>query len=130
MRPAAGEAELEAWCAAWNDGARLLPRAVADLRHEAAVVGLCERYASGPSARPSAVGALRRHFAFRQADRLALDLHVRPGERGQGIGGSLLAQLLERAGALGAAAVPRLCARGRPRMGCSRTAARISRSRT
>ena len=105
MRPVAGDAELDAWCEAWNDGPRLLPRAAADLRHEAAAVGLCERYAAGPAGRPSAVGALRRHFAFRQTTRLALDLHVRPAERGAGIGGSLLAQLLERAGALGAEVV-------------------------
>jgi mycothiol synthase len=105
MRPVAGDGELDAWCEAWNDGPRLLPRAAADLRHEAAAVGLCERYALGPPERPSAVGALRRHFAFRQATRLALDLHVRPAERGQGIGGSLLAQLLARAGALEAEVV-------------------------
>jgi ribosomal protein S18 acetylase RimI-like enzyme len=105
MRPVAGDAELDAWCEAWNDGPRLLPRAPVDLRHEAAAVGLCERYAVGPPGRPKAVGALRRHFAFRQATRLALDLHVRPAERGQGTGGSLLAQLLARAGALGAEVV-------------------------
>ena len=73
-----GEADLAAWCEAWNEGGRLLPRAPADLRHEAATLGLVERYAAGPRERPSAVGALRRHFAFRQDTRLALDLRVRP----------------------------------------------------
>src|SRR4051794_38985476 len=96
------EADLAAWCDAWNDGERLLPRAPADLLHEAATLGLVERFAVGPRHRPTAVGALRRHFAFRQEARLALDLHVRPGLRGQGIGGSLLAQLLARARELGA----------------------------
>jgi ribosomal protein S18 acetylase RimI-like enzyme len=96
------EADLAAWCGAWNDGGRLLPRAPADLRHEAATLGLVERFALGPRERPSAVGALRRHFAFRQDTRLALDLHVRPELRGQGFGGSLLVQLLARAGELGA----------------------------
>jgi len=97
-----GEADLVAWCQAWNDGGRLLPRAPADLRHEAATLGLVERFALGPRERPSGVGALRRHFAFRQDTRLALDLHVRPEVRRQGIGGSLLVQLLARARALGA----------------------------
>src|SRR4051812_29077494 len=96
------EADLAAWCEAWNEGGRLLPRAPADLRHEAATLELVERYAAGPRERPSAVGALRRHFAFRQDTRLALDLHVRPERRGQGIGGSLLVQLHARARALGA----------------------------
>jgi mycothiol synthase len=100
-----GDHGLEAWCAAWNDGGRLLPRAPGDLRHEASALGLCERFAVGPPARPHAVGALRRHFAFRQATRLALDLRVRPDERGRGTGGSLLAQLLVRARALGAGVV-------------------------
>ena len=59
--------------------ARACSRAApADLRHEAATLGLVERFAGGPRERPSAVGALRRHFAFRQETRLALDLHVRP----------------------------------------------------
>src|SRR4051812_10441916 len=96
---------LAAWCDAWNDAGRLLPRAPADLRHEAATLGLCERFAMGPSEQPSAVGALRRHFAFRQDTRLALDLHVRPALRGQGLGGSLLTQLLARARELGAEVV-------------------------
>jgi GNAT superfamily N-acetyltransferase len=100
-----GESGLAAWCETWNDGARLLPRSPADLRHEAATLTLCERFASGPSERPSAVGALRRHFAFRQDDRLALDLHVRPALRGRGIGGSLLRQLLARARELGAGVI-------------------------
>ena len=93
-----------------TDG-RLLPRAPADLRHEAATLGLVERYAVGPRERPSAVGALRRHFAFRQDTRLALDLHVRPELRGRGIGGSLLVHLLARARALGAEVVRSLRAR-------------------
>jgi mycothiol synthase len=100
-----GEDGLAAWCEAWNDGPRLLPRSPADLAHEGAALGLCERFASGPRERPSAVGALRRHFAFRQDSRLALDLHVRPALRGQGLGGSLLVQLLDRARALGARVV-------------------------
>jgi ribosomal protein S18 acetylase RimI-like enzyme len=97
-----GEADLAAWCETWNDRGRLLPRAPADLRHEAATLGLVERFAVGPRERPSGVGALRRHFAFRQDTRLALDLHVRRELRGQGIGGSLLVQLLARARVLGA----------------------------
>jgi RimJ/RimL family protein N-acetyltransferase len=97
-----GDERLEAWCEAWNDGPRLLPRSADDLRHEAATLGLCERFALGAPQRPDAVGALRRHFAFRQATRLALDLRVRPDRRGRGLGGSLLVQLLARAGALGA----------------------------
>jgi mycothiol synthase len=97
-----GDADLAAWCEAWNDDERrLLPLAPADLRHDAATLGLVERFAAGPRARPVAVGAVRRHFAFRQDGRLALDLHVRPEERGQGLGGSLLAHLLARARALG-----------------------------
>jgi mycothiol synthase len=98
----AAESDLTAWCETWNDGARLLPRAPADLRHESDSLGLVERFAWGPRERPGAVGALRRHFAFRQDARLALDLHVRPALRGQGIGGSLLVQLLARARTLGA----------------------------
>lgn len=100
-----GDDGYAAWCDAWNDGPRLLPRAPADLRHEAAELGPCERFALGPSERPSAVGAVRRHFAFRQDTRLALDLCVRPSERGRGLGGSLLAHLLARARTLGAEVV-------------------------
>jgi RimJ/RimL family protein N-acetyltransferase len=99
------EADLTAWCDTWNDGGRLLPRAPADLRHESATLALVERFASGPRARPDAVGALRRHFAFRQDTRLALDLHVRPEARGRGAGGSLLVQLLARSRELGAGVV-------------------------
>ena len=68
-----GEAELAAWCDAWNDDdTRLLPLAPADLAHEAATLGVVERFAAGPRARPTAVGAVRRHFAFRQDTRVAL----------------------------------------------------------
>jgi mycothiol synthase len=102
---AVGEEGLAAWCEAWNDGTRLLPRAPADLRHESAALGLVERFACGPRAQPHAVGALRRHFAFRQESRLALDLHVRPAARGRGIGSSLLLHLLGRARELGAGVV-------------------------
>jgi GNAT superfamily N-acetyltransferase len=102
---AVGDAGLEAWCEAWNDGGRLLPRAPADLRHESAWLGPCERYALGPADRPAAVGGLRRHFAFGQATRLALDLRVRPALRGRGLGGSLLVQLRARARELGAEVV-------------------------
>lgn len=105
MRRIEGEHELAAWCETWNDAPRLLPRAPADLLHEARTLAVCERFAVGPPARPDAVGALRRHFAFRQDTRLALDLHVRPALRGQGIGGSLLTQLQARARALGAQVV-------------------------
>ena len=114
---AVGEDGFAAWCEAWNDGGRLLPRAPADLRHEAATLGLCERFASGPRERPDAVGALRRHFAFRQETRLALDLHVRPALRGRGLGGSLLAQLLARARELGAEVVRGYAPARRPRVG-------------
>jgi RimJ/RimL family protein N-acetyltransferase len=98
-----GDADLAAWCEAWNDDERrLLPLAPADLLHDAATLGFVERFAVGPRERPTAVGAVRRHFAFRQDARVALDLHVRPEARGTGLGGSLLVQLLARAGALGA----------------------------
>jgi ribosomal protein S18 acetylase RimI-like enzyme len=98
-----GDADLAAWCDAWNDDEdRLLPLAPADLRHEAATLGIAERFAGGPRERPVAVGAVRRHFAFRQDTRVAIDLHVRPEARGRGLGGSLLAHLLARARALGA----------------------------
>jgi mycothiol synthase len=98
-----GEAELAAWCDAWNDDdTRLLPLAPADLAHEAATLGVVERFAVGPYARPAAVGAVRRHFAFRQDTRVALDLHVRPEARRRGLGGLLLEHLLARARALGA----------------------------
>jgi GNAT superfamily N-acetyltransferase len=107
-----GEDGYAAWCAAWNDGPRLLPRAPADLRHEAAALGLCERYACGPRARPDAVAALRRHFAFGQGDRLALDLYVRPERRGRGLGGWLLRQLRARAAVLGARVVRVYAPRG------------------
>jgi GNAT superfamily N-acetyltransferase len=102
---AVGEADLAAWCETWNDGSRLLPRAPADLRHESATLGLAERFACSPRDRPAAVAALRRHFAFRQDTRLALDLHVRRELRHRGIGGSLLVQLLARARELGAGVV-------------------------
>jgi ribosomal protein S18 acetylase RimI-like enzyme len=109
---AVGDDGLEPWCQAWNDGTRLLPRAPADLRHESATLGLCERFAGGPPGQPSAVGALRRHFAFRQDTRLAIDLHVRPALRGRGLGGSLLVHLLARARALGAHVVRGYAPRG------------------
>jgi GNAT superfamily N-acetyltransferase len=97
-----GDADLAAWCEAWNDDERrLLPLAPADLRHDETALGLVERFAAGPPERPLAVGAVRRHFAFRQDARVALDLHVRPEAREQGLGGSLLAHLLERARSLG-----------------------------
>jgi mycothiol synthase len=100
---AVGEADLAAWCEAWNDDdRRLLPLAPADLLHDAATLGIAERFAAGPRERPLAVGAVRRHFAFRQDTRVALDLHVRPAARGRGLGGSLLVHLLARARALGA----------------------------
>ncbi len=107
MEPARaiGEDGYAAWCDAWNDPARLLPRTPADLCHEAAAAGLCQRFALGPRERPDAVGAVRRHPAFRQATRLALDLHVQPAARGRGLGGALLAHLLARARALGAEVV-------------------------
>jgi len=107
-----GEDGLAAWCEAWNDGARRQPRAPPPQHHESAPQGLCERFASGPSECPDAVGALRRHFAFRQDTRLALDLHVRPALRGRGLGGSLLTHLLARARALGAQVVRGYAPRG------------------
>ena len=107
-----GEEGFAPWCEAWNDGGRLLPRAPADLSHEAATLGLCERFASGPRERPDAVGALRRHFAFRQETRLALDLNVRPARRGRGLGGSLLVHLLARARELGAEVIRGYAPRG------------------
>ena len=109
---AVGEDGFAGWCEAWNEGARLLPRAPADLRHESATLGLCERFAGGPGEHPYAVGALRRHFAFRQDSRLALDLYVRPELRGRGFGGSLLAHLLARARSLGAEVVRGYAPRG------------------
>jgi mycothiol synthase len=111
---AVGDAGLAAWCDAWNDGGRLLPLAPRDLLHDGATLDLVERFAAGPRERPTAVGALRRHFAFRQDTRVAVDLAVRPEARGRGIGGSLLDHLLARARALGVSVVRAYAPQGDP----------------
>lgn len=102
---AVGEDGFATWCETWNEGLRLLPVDPADLRHEVRTLDVCEFYAGGPRERPSVVGSLRRHFAFQQDTRLIVELHVRPAQRGRGLGGSLLAQLLLRARVLGAEVV-------------------------
>ena len=109
------DADLAAWCEAWNDGGRACCRAPRRPPPRG------RRRSGSSSALPraaraaDAVGALRRHFAFRQDTRVALDLHVRPGARGQGLGGSLLVQLLARARALGAEVIRGYAPQGEPR---------------
>ncbi len=77
-----GEAELAAWCDAWNDGdgacCRARPPTCATRRPPSELV---ERFAAGPRARPTAVGAVRRHFAFRQDTRAGARPARAPGVR-------------------------------------------------
>ena len=83
---------------------RLLPRAPADLRHEVATLGLCERFASGPRERPDCRRRPAPALRVPPGDAAGARSPRAPGMRGK-LGGSLLAQLLARARELGAEVV-------------------------